>query len=149
MKKAVICDLDGTLCNIEHRHHLITDPEKKKRDWKAFYADMVNDGLNVWCYSIISALANNEIQIFYVTGRPEEYRSQTMDWLRRHSCPINGLYMRPSKDNRQDDIVKKEIYETILKPSYEVLFCLEDRNRVVQMWRSIGLVCLQVDEGNY
>ena len=149
MKKAVICDLDGTLCDMDHRHHFIVNPEKKKRDWEAFYAGMSQDKIYIWCYSIISALANNGIPIIYVTGRSEEYRSQTMDWLRQYSCPINGLYMRPVKDNRQDDIVKKEIYDISIKPTYEVLFCLEDRSRVVQMWRSLGLVCLQVKEGNY
>lgn len=144
MQQAVICDLDSTLCNLEHRHHLIT-----KKDWSAFYAGMVDDKLNTWCHTIISSLATKGIHILYVTGRPEDYRSQTMDWLRQYSCPINGLLMRPSKDNRKDDIVKKEIFESFIKPNYEVLFCLDDRTSVVKMWRSLGLVCLQVEEGNY
>ena len=51
--------------------------------------------------------------------------------------------MRPAKDNRKDFIVKQEIYENYIKPKYEVLFCLEDRTHIAQMWRSLGLVCLQ------
>ena len=30
-----------------------------------------------------------------------------------------------------------------------VLFILDDRNGVVEMWRSLGLKCLQVAEGNF
>ncbi|MFI8091530.1 hypothetical protein ACIF9R_24955 [Streptomyces sp. NPDC086080] len=26
---------------------------------------------------------------------------------------------------------------------------LDDRDRVVALWRSLGIVCLQVDEGNF
>jgi len=43
----------------------------------------------------------------------------------------------------------KEIYEENIKGRYEVLFVLDDRNRVVDFWRSIGLICLQVAPGDF
>jgi len=143
MKKCIIVDLDGTLCDMSDRLALILNPEKAKRDWDAFYAAMVNDNVNKWCHDLITTYAIKDIHIIYITGRPEKYLSQTMDWLRRNMCPINGLYMRPTNDNRKDTLVKKELFETHVKSKYEILFCLEDRTHLAQMWRSLGLVCLQ------
>ena len=54
------------------------------------------------------------------------------------------------KGNRLDDkIVKECLYRTHVEPRFNVKFVLDDRNRVVDMWRSLGLKCLQVAEGNF
>jgi len=148
MKQALVVDLDGTLCDMSERLPLIVDPEKAKRDWDAFYAAMVNDKLNKWCHELITTYADKGVHIIYITGRPDKYQSQTMDWLRRNMCPINGLYMRPAKDSRKDTIVKKELFESYVKPKYEILFCIDDRTHLAQMWRSLGLVCLQCADDN-
>lgn len=148
MKKAIIVDLDGTLCNIDHRLPLITTPDKKK-DWTNFYESMIYDMPNMWCYDLITKYSKDDVAILYVTGRPDTYRSHSMDWLRRYSCPISELHMRPSKDNRKDSIIKKEIFESYIQPVYEILFCIEDRSSVVQMWRSQGLICLQCASGDF
>jgi len=145
MSKAIIIDLDGTLCNMVHRLSFIVNQAKKK-DWNTFYSKIGEDTVNGWCYEIISLFAQQNFNILYVTGRPNNYRSVTMDWLRQNNCPINGLFMREEKDNRKDDIVKKEIYLSFIKPKYEILFCIDDRPNVTQMWRSLGLVCLQCNE---
>ena len=58
--------------------------------------------------------------------------------------------MRKTGDNRKDSIIKKEIYEKYLKPmNYHVLFILDDRNQVVEMWREMGFTVFQVAEGNF
>jgi hypothetical protein len=57
--------------------------------------------------------------------------------------------MRKTDDNRKDCIVKKEIYETFIKDKYNVLFVMDDRNQVVNMWREQGLTCFQVADGNF
>jgi hypothetical protein len=57
--------------------------------------------------------------------------------------------MRATADPREDYIIKKEIYETQIKDKYDVLFCLDDRKQVTQMWREQGLVCLQCEFGEY
>ena len=57
--------------------------------------------------------------------------------------------MRKEGDHRRDSIVKKEIYDTLIKDEFDVEFVLDDRQQVVDMWREIGLKCLQVAEGNF
>jgi hypothetical protein len=59
------------------------------------------------------------------------------------------LLMRREKDHRDDTIVKKEMYEDVVEGIHEVLFVLDDRDKVVKMWRGLGLKCFQVAEGNF
>lgn len=155
MKTAVIFDLDGTLCNCEHRTHLV-----KAKKWTEFYEAARYDKVNTWCSAILdsihatSEIFLNDISILFVTGRPETYRDLTVDWLNTHVPLIldsksSNLYMRKEGDYRADYITKKEIYEKHIKEQYNVLFVVEDRKQVVDMWRSLGIVCLQCAEGEY
>jgi hypothetical protein len=46
--------------------------------------------------------------------------------------------------------VKAEIYDRDIEPRHGApFFVLDDRDKVVAMWRSKGLICLQVAEGNF
>ncbi len=47
------------------------------------------------------------------------------------------------------DRVKEEMFRTKIEPRYEVAGVIDDRDRLVKMWRRIGLVCLQVAEDNF
>jgi hypothetical protein len=55
--------------------------------------------------------------------------------------------MRQAGDSRQDTITKKEILDLI--PKDRIAYVLEDRDRVVEMYRSEGLTVLQPAKGSY
>ena len=59
------------------------------------------------------------------------------------------LFMRKNDDNRKDNITKKEIYVKHINQKYYIKFVLDDRDSVVEMWRNMGLTCLQVASGNF
>jgi hypothetical protein len=59
------------------------------------------------------------------------------------------LFMRKTSDSRKDTIIKKEIFFDNINGLYNVRFVLDDRNSVVANWRSMGLTCLQVAEGDF
>jgi hypothetical protein len=61
--------------------------------------------------------------------------------------PKGILLMRKEGDFRQDYIVKKEIYDRDIREAYKILFCIDDRKQVTDMWREQGLVCLQCADG--
>jgi predicted kinase len=96
-----------------------------------------------------------ETEWIFVSGRDECCRVETELWLARHfgtdrpSSPFLALFMRPVDDMRDDRIVKREIYEREIQGKYNVLFVLDDRNKVVEQWRAMGLPCFQVAEGNF
>ena len=58
--------------------------------------------------------------------------------------------MRKDEDNRKDSIIKWELYEKHIKPmNVNILFILDDRNQVVEMWRSKGFTVFQVANGDF
>ena len=144
---AIIIDLDGTLCNNNHRRHLV---EKEKKEWGEFMASMIHDTPNDWCAEIIKLFqGSNTADVIYVTGRDDSYYDITRNWLFENNLWVGRLYMRRFKDYRKDTIVKKEIYHSVIAPNYNILFAIDDRQQVVDMWRSLGITCLQCDVGDF
>jgi len=141
-QNAIIVDLDGTLCNADHRKHHI---ENKR--WDLFYENLVHDEINQWCFEIITRMVG--FTILFVSGRPEDHRHISNEWLSKYGLGHYPLFMRKADDYRKDSIIKEEIYRRDIEPKYNVIFCIDDRKQVVDMWRSIGLTCLQCDDGNF
>ena len=56
--------------------------------------------------------------------------------------------MRPKNDHRSDTVFKLEQLKKLEK-KFKIHFIVEDRNRVVKMWRDEGYICLQCKEGDY
>lgn len=145
-QKAIIIDLDGTLANIEERRNTLF----KNNNFDEFYKGIKNDKINNWCREIINKF-NNNYSIILVTGREDisEVRKDTYDWLEKNQIHFDKIYFRKRKDNRKDSIIKEEIFEEKIKNKYEILFVIDDRKQVVEMWRKKGLVCLQCDWGEF
>ncbi|HXH76282.1 MAG TPA: hypothetical protein VNJ08_15025 [Bacteriovoracaceae bacterium] len=144
-KPAIIVDLDGTLADIRVRlKHL----ENGKKDWKKFHATIETDDLHEWCREIVNRMAKDHM-IIIVSGRIDTLKVQTEEWLNQHDVKWDHLFMRPHDDHRPDQVLKLEIFETYIKPEFKVLFVLDDRTKVVNMWRDQGLVCLQCAPGDF
>jgi hypothetical protein len=87
------------------------------------------------------------IQIILCSGRSEEHRDETVHWLAQQGVNYHALLLRKDKDRRPDTSVKREMLAGLDKN--KILFVVEDRSRVVEMWRSEGLVCLQCAPGEF
>lgn len=149
MKTTIICDLDGTLADVSHRiHHVKT---KGRKDWKSFQAEenIMKDIPNLWCLNLLIAMERAGYKIILVSGRWEKARDVTIKWLRQN-VPLKSfeLFLRADGDFREDSIVKQEILDRNLRKD-EILFVVEDRQQVVDMWRQNGLVCLQCEAANF
>jgi predicted kinase len=137
LPQAIICDIDGTLA-LHNR-----DPF----DFDKLDTDVVNPAVER-----ILRWANDRIagpKILLVTGRENKYVGSTQNWLNKNGIKYDLLLMRATDDTQRDDIVKQEIYEQHIKNRYRILFVLDDRDRVVAFWRSLGVVCLQVADGSF
>lgn len=141
-----LIDLDGTLCDCEHRRHHVDGSEKK--DWNAFYAAAVDDEPVTAIHRLCWDLAC-QTRLVYVTGRPEQCRSATEAWLTKHGMLNYPLYMRGDGDFRADDIVKLELLERLKADGHNPVMAFDDRTRVVKMWRAAGIPCAQVAEGDF
>lgn len=94
----------------------------------------------------------NYFEIIFFSGRNECARADTEKWLGKHLETYKGnikLFMRADNDMRKDSVVKYELYEKYIKGKYNVIAVFDDRNQVVEMWRSIGLKCFQVNFGDF
>lgn len=139
---AIIVDLDGTLALHNGR---------SPYDYSKVSTDKPNHPVR----NLVWDAARQGVHILFTTGRPESAREDTLEWLRWHLTLDLGavknwqLFMRPDGDQRPDYIVKGEIFDKEIRDKYAVECALDDRNQVVEMWRSIGVPCLQVAEGNF
>ncbi len=147
--KQIICDLDGTLALCEHRIHFV---RQERPDWDAFFLACDADDPNWPVINTLRALADyhdakGDAQITIFSGRSDMVKKQTQTWLAEYLVPHQHLRMRSQGDFRPDDIVKRE---WLLEIGVEnVLFTIDDRQSVVDMWRSMGLTCFQVAPGDF
>jgi len=90
-------------------------------------------------------------RIIFCSGREDSARADTEEWLDIHVDRTDDepLLMRAADDKRRDSIVKRELFDQHIRERYDVAYVLDDRNQVVQMWRSLGLTVLQVAEGDF
>lgn len=150
---AVIFDIDGTLADIGHRIHFIRRPADAvtwKKDWKSFHAreQLLKDTPIEPIVRLLLTLREHN-KIVLCSGRNEWTRGTTAQWLSYNGIPYDRLYMRSSGDYRDDAIVKSELLDAILADGFDPWIVFDDRQRVVDMWRSRGLRCCQVAPGNF
>lgn len=147
MIKAIIVDINSTIANTDHRkHHL----EKRPKDWDAWHAAVDNDSLHTDVVSFVEILhIHLNVEILLCSGRHEELRAKTINWLRKKGVKFNRLYMRSDNDHRPDHIIKLELLERIRLDGYDPIAAFDDRNSVVAMWREQGIRCFQVAPGNF
>lgn len=139
MTSAIVVDLDGTLASTEWR---VRHVRERPKDWDSFFAGMGRDAPVPWVVELMRA-DHGGAKRLVVTGRPDDHREVCETWLDRHGIPWDELHMRPGGDRRPDTVVKREIYERDIAPRYEVGLVVDDRPKVVEMWRDLGLHVVQ------
>lgn len=141
----IICDLDGTLCLHQGR---------SPYDLSKVLEDKPNEQL----IKILTAL-NMQYPIIFLSGREDtdNCKNDTITWISNNymskisDSSLKGwdLKMRNKNDYRPDEVIKEEIYHSEIEPHYNVLCVFDDRDKVVKMWRDLGLLCNQVYYGNF
>ena len=142
-EECIIVDIDGTLAHIADG--------RSPYDASRAMNDSLDDAVSV----ITAMFYNHGYKVIILTGRGEEHREVTEKWLELHNVEYDELYTRldtdvDDKGNKlEDSIVKERLFRTHIEPRFNVKFVLDDRDRVVNMWRRIGLKCLQVEDGAF
>lgn len=143
----VVFDIDGTLANIEHRVHFIRD--KRRKRYREFFAASVDDKVIEPVRAILHAIhLQHRSKIILVSGRSDEVAEETIEWLRTNGIYFDLLYLRRAGNHTPDDELKRQWLHDF--PEREKIWLvIDDRNRVVNMWRSEGLTCFQVAPGDF
>jgi hypothetical protein len=139
MTKAILVDMDGTLALMGDRSPF---------DDHLAGADVPNVPVMVTVKALL--VADIDLHLVVVSGR-DAGRSHdvTLDWLDRHGLVPDLLLMRGAKDFRKDAVVKRDLFDTHVLGAYDVLAVFDDRQQVVDMWRSLGLTVFQVAPGDF
>lgn len=140
----VIVDIDGTLADGTHRVGFVKSTPK---NWPAYQAGCHLDSPISPVIAFVDAyLESNAGHVILCSGRSEEVREQTLEWLSNHAPGFNklSLYMRSAGDYRRDDIIKLELLEQIRKDGYNPVIAIDDRPRVLRAWRSAGIFTFNV-----
>lgn len=133
LPKAIIVDIDGTLAKMNGRGPF---------EWNRVKEDSCNE--------VVKGLVNaypHSVIVF--SGRDAICKQDTIDWLIQNEIKFNSLFMRDEGNGEKDAIIKRRMFEQNVRGKYFVEYVLDDRNQVVEMWRNIGLTCLQVAEGDF
>ena len=115
-------DIDGTLA----LHHA-----RNPYDWRTADADELNEPVAL----VLHSLHRAGVTIVYVSGRSEEARSVTENWLRERVGVSGSLFLRAAGDSRRDSVIKREIYRDRIRAHHDVIAVFDDRDQVVRMWR--------------
>jgi len=152
-KECIVFDIDGTLADMSHRVKYV-DGSLGKKDFDKFYSEMHKDTVIEPVFRAANLWNTAKYTLFFCTGRPEEYREITYEWLVNKGVggvDSDRLLMRPNERRYESDaIVKKDMCEEIVNVrGYRILCVYEDRQRVVDMWRSRGVFVLQCAKGAF
>ena len=159
-KKTVIFDLDGTLANIDVRRDKSLKPNGRL-NWDIFAAPS-----SIMDWDKPNPPVIKMAQMFIFSGRNDRGFHATKDWLKIHRVPFDLLILRPDKfkadswpiadgnpatpDMRfmPDEILKKKMLDAFVDID-DVFLVVDDRDKVVKMWRDLGLNTFQVAPGDF
>ena len=142
--QAIILDLDGTLCDCEHRVHFMRERPKRREE---FHSACVHDSVIPASKAIIDMAEEKGIRVILLSARPIRFKPQTEGWLKRNHIHYDQLILS-SHPELSDPDYKIKMYKELIEPFNEVIFTVDDRDTVVQMWRQNGLTCLDI-AGNH
>ena len=133
----MIFDLDGTLADLNGR--------KPYGEAQALCGD---DLCREPIANMVRLYDQAKYLVIILSGRLERYRSETDRWLVKHSIPCDLLFMRPNElEQVPDTEIKEGIYLACIEPHFDVELVVDDRPKVIRMWRELGLVVADVGKG--
>ena len=171
-KNTIIFDLDGTLAIIDKRRikagKTVEGKVTNKMNWNTFFdpENISLDEPNKPVIKMAQLFAQEGFEIVIFSGRNDRSFHTTKSWLSRHRVPFQKLVMRPDKflkwgdkiadgniatqDMRfmPDEILKKHMLDLFVDID-DVFLVVDDRDKVVKMWRDLGLNTWQVAPGDF
>lgn len=140
LPKAIIVDIDGTIAD---------NTKRNPHDLDSLHKDQPRQNV----INHVNMMYQAGITVLITSGREkgddDKHEIATRKWLDKHNVEYDKLFMRENKDSRKDNVVKKELFYKHIADRYNVLYVLDDRQQVVDMWRTLGLECWQVNRGDF
>ena len=133
MVPAIIIDMDNTLC-----FNMTARPWYGPGSAEGLLEDIPNEPV---C-ELVRNYSSLGYQIILITGRDISQKEATERWLKENNVQVDLAFYRPSKDFRTGVELKKEFVVKLLT-RFNIKFILEDDDKIVKMYRDLGLTVLQ------
>ena len=149
IKTTVIFDLDGTLALVDKRREIALKPNGKI-NFDIFYDPQYIelDEPNSFVIDLAKMYKRDGYEIVIVSGRSDRTKEATDRWLEKYGVLYDRMIMRKRKNFTPDNELKERWLEKYLDPD-NIHVVVDDRQRVVDMWRRNGLDVFQVANGNF
>jgi uncharacterized HAD superfamily protein len=126
-RKAIVCDIDGTICSQEERKKYSIEKDGKT-NWDKYFSEelLIKDKLNKRLNDRLKKYKKRGYVIIFLTGRRENLRRITISWFLKNDVFADFLIMREQigeYDNVEDYKTKKL---NQIKQDFEVDFAFED-----------------------
>jgi len=151
LKNTIIFDLDGTIALVDKRREASKLPDGKM-NWDEWSnpSNIKLDEPNEPVIKMAQLFAEDGFNIVILSGRSDKTILTTKSWLIRNRVPFHKLVMRPHKTMNfvPDEILKKDMLDKHIDID-DIFMVVDDRQKVVDMWRSLGLTVFQVAPGDF
>lgn len=135
--KAILVDFDGTLA--------LMDGRGPYEFWR-----VDEDKICKPVHMAVKMARAYGYKVIGCSGRDEGLaKEKTKLWMAKNAVVLDGLVMRKAGDRRRDDVVKHDLFWEFVAPQYDVEWVMDDRDRVVDVWRAMGIQCFQVAQGDF
>lgn len=144
--KAIIFDVDGTLCDVRPIRHLILPSHPDYPGYRDF--DLFHRA-SWWCEAhahVVKAVddAHDQgLKVIIVTARRERYREVTESWLENQGIEFDEIHFRPDDDLREDTIIKREILGD-LSNRFRIVAAWDDNPKIIALWKNHGIPVFEV-----
>ena len=138
LPEAILLDVDGTAMNMS--------PTRGPYDFHLVLEDTPNPAV----VRTIQAFKAQGVKVVVLSGRDDSCLDDTLLSLEVAGIEVDEIHMRITGDRRKDYIIKKEIFDAKIRHNYNILFAMDDRNSVVEMYRKdLKLPVFQVNYGDF
>jgi len=142
----IIFDIDGTLMDVDHRRKFV-DGCMGKKDWKGFNDAMKDDAKQEQVWFLAQTLIDAGHRIIIMTGRSMD--QQAISKIQLADLQYDFMLMRPNDEFSPDEQLKSDMLDHVRGLGYDPKIVFDDRDAVVDMWRQRGLLCCQVQRGDF
>jgi hypothetical protein len=140
MPKYFIFDIDHTISNSFWRDGMIGTSS-----WDDYHEASKNDYPFIKVINLINSLYNQGYAIICITGRPEKFRSLTVDWLLDYKVEVDELLMRPDDCFLKNQELKIKLVEDHFKKYYkDIQFIVDNNEEVCLEFAKLGISSLQI-----
>lgn len=136
MHKAVIFDIDGTLADSRHRLQYL---EQQPKQWDRFFSEAIKDKYIPAVYNEYKKYKKAGHKIIILTGRPENQRALTEEWLHKKDIQYDKLYMCPNKLTNTPQHEVKEAVILSLISQYKVIAAYDDNELMIPVYNKLDI----------